>query len=575
MDRTRGTILVIFLFAILSYARVWLIQDVLWDDNAWLLSVYSTGNLDDFLQTGAAGMRRIPLSTFGFYLFLLHYFNPSDFYLVWHGINTLTQLASPIILSLIVHLIFKDKWLSLLSAISLAVLPLDYTLPYASNVNYRIGLLCGLTSIYLSLKAYTGDRTHYSMLVGGLLSGFIAHSIFMESAVALEPGRMFLIGLLHYARQPALSKAMALRTFRQSLPFLAACLPLVIYKLTFKPYGIYEGIYNFDPFFLVRFWDLAKAAGIFLFVQWALLLRHIDAAQTSSYVIGLLATGTALMAIHLVRRFRLFRYTEATKLIFGLKGYANNITGAHVLVSAGIFILAPAILFHAFNRPISWGPNSGHAALSQIGYAMLLAWILYRGLQHAINPATPKHWLVAALSVFIGLGVFFNNLNTDMYLKSSSEQVRFWRLFMDRFPTLPDKATFFFDVRDDALYSDLRDYYGFEYQLNLLYATSRSPSEFRRYKAYTADELTQTRGKTSHDLIESDVIERTTHLGRDQLRPSEFIVVHYRDGELLVNDEILKRYPEVQYRSWLTRRFPDLPPVKSYTFRERMKGIPL
>lgn len=559
--------------AILSYGRVWLIHDPIWDDNAWLLSIYSTVSLDEYLQTGVAGMRRIPLTAFTYYFFSSHYYSPNYFYGLWHGISTLTLLASPAVLYLIVRLVFQNRLLALLSGVCLVVFPLDYTVPLASNVNYRLGMLFGLVSIYMSLKAYTGDRLHIPSLVLALLSAVLSHSVFMESAVALEPGRMALIGLLHYAKQPVLSRTLVFKTLRQSLPFLLACVPLVIYKMAFKPYGIYEGIYNFDPFFFLNFWDMAKATGHFLFLQWAMLLRHIDAAQTATYIMGVLAIGAALVVLREIWRSTSSQPAEAIPAVPRLEASIGRVAGIHVLAVAGVLILSPAIMFHAFSRPISWGANSSHAVLSQTGYAILLAWVLYRGFQYATNAATPKHWLMATLCVFIGLGVFFNNLNTDMYLKSWTEQTRFWKAFTTRFPALPDKATFFFDVNDNALYSDLRDYYEFEYQLNLLYATSRSPAEFRRYRAYTASELTQTRGKTPRDLIESDVIERTTHLGRDRLQPSEFIVVHYRDGELLVNDEILKRYPEVPYRSWLTRGVPGLPPEKSYTFRTRMKGI--
>jgi hypothetical protein len=216
--------------------------------------------------------------------------------------------------------------------------------------------------------------------------------------------------------------------------------------------------------------------------------------------------------------------------------------------------------------------NSSHAIPAQIGYAILLGWLLHRVYAHACVRRRP--WRKAAVAGFIGLGIFFNNANIDMFLDSWRQQIVFWKAFHERFPTLPEKAIFFFDTNDGTLYSDLRDYYGLEYQLNLLYAISDSPSEFRKYKVYTIAELTETRGKTPHDLVQSSTIERTTHLGKDYLKPSEFIVIHYRDGNLRVNNEILECCPDVPYKNWLNQEAPKFSGHRGpYIFRSRMTGF--
>lgn len=560
MDRTRGTILVIFLFAILSYARVWLIQDVIWDDNAWLLATYATDGLRQFLDTGFVEGRRVPLGAFLYVLFQSHYLS-DYFYVAWHAIDTITQIGTPTLFYFILRKQFPENRLFALSAtISFIVFPLDYTIGYASGASYRLGFLFFMVSLYATQHSFSNARLHPLPLTAAIVTGAISY-VFFEAAIALEPARALII--LYQLRQAGFRQSDLLKrlVFRYA-PFVPMGLLLVVYKLTFKPFGIYEGIYNFDPLFLFRGWNIVKSISHFLFSQWLLISKSLDTVATTSILLGLLGTILAL---------KQYRYVASTPVLDSSHQLIKAEYAAPVaIISLGLtFLIPPVIMVHAFSRPISWGMSSSHAIPAQIGYAIILGWLIHRMHVHACV----RRWLWprAALGAFIGLGVFFNNANIDMYLTSWKSQIEFWQAFRERFPSLPEGATFFFDVRNDALYSDLRDYYGLEYQLNLLYATSRTPSEFRRYKAYTADELTQTRGKTSRDLIESGVIERTTHLGHDRLRPSEFIVVHYRDAILRVNNEILKCCPNVSYRAWLDKNPPGFEKqTESYVFRSRM-----
>ena len=151
----------------------------------------------------------------------------------------------------------------------------------------------------------------------------------------------------------------------------------------------------------------------------------------------------------------------------------------------------------------------------------------------------------------IGVGIFMNNANLDMYFESWKAQTQFWDRFRERFPTLPENVTFFFDVQDNRLYTDLRNYYDFEFQINLLYDTGGPASRFRKYKAYTITELHETPGRTPESLVRAAIIERPTHLAKDLLKPRDFIVVHYRHGQLLTGRDILDQYPNVAYRSWI------------------------
>ncbi|TAM45934.1 MAG: hypothetical protein EPN55_06885 [Gammaproteobacteria bacterium] len=539
-----ATLIIVMLLAILAYGRIRLIRDVVWDDNGWLLSVYASGDLWQFLNTGFVEARRIPLGVFTYGFLGLHR-DTAYFYLVWDALNLLTIAATPLLLYLTLRELFPDKQrLALLATLAFIVFPLDYTLPYASGINYRLGLLSGLASLYLTTVSVAPERVRPVRLGAALAAAAISYYVFLEAAVAFEPARLYLIARRRH--DPAASRRVwTRRTLTVAAWFALACAPLIVYKLAYKTYGIYAGIYGLDPAFLLRFWDIAKAAGHFVFSDWFILARHFDAASGATYLAGALGAGVAFVLLRRLATASPLREPEETR---------RGREMAHFLALALLLALPPALLFHAFNRPISWGMNSTHAVLSQAGYAMLLGAVLCAGLNRVRQLHRP--WLTAAMALWIGTGIFFSNLNTDQYRKSWVQQDRFWRAFVERFPALPERATFFFDVQDGALYSDLVNYYDFEFQLNLLYATSAEPAAFRRYKAYTAAELMEPRGRTPEELLSADTIERLTHLGPDRLQPAEFIVVRYRNGKLLVNREITRADPGVSYGAWADKSVP-------------------
>jgi len=543
------------LFAVLEFGRVSFIRDGIWDDNCWLLSAYASDNLWQFLNTGFVEARRVPFGAFLYGLFGLHR-DTEFFYPAWHALTLATLAIPPFLLYLLLRELFPAKQgLALLSALAFVVFPLDYTSPYASGINYRLGLLFGLASLYLTVISVSPQRCRPVGLVAALFSAAVSYYVFMEAAVALEPARLYLIAWRRH--DPAVSRqTWARRTLTVAAWFALVAAPLVIYKLAFKTYGIYAGIYGFDPAFLLRFWDIAKAAGHFAFSHWIILARHPDIATGATYAAGALGTLAA---------FVLLRRGLATGALKEPAETHRRREPWHFLALTLLLALPPVLLFHAFSRPISWGMNSTHAVLSQAGYAMLLGIALHAGLRRGGR----RPWVVALLSLWVGAGVFFANLNTDQYRESWTQQSRFWRAFMDRFPALPERAAFFFDVQDGALYSDLVIYYDFELQFNLLYADSRDPSRFRRYPVYTMEELKLSGTNPSSGMTP---IVRTTHLGQETLDPRQFVVVRYRDGRLLVNGEIVHEIPDISYRSWADKPAPVLPQrIADYPLREKLE----
>ena len=62
----------IAILAVLAYGRIYFLRDVFWDDNCWLLSVYASKDIIEYLNTGWFELRRVSLGLFTYYFFSLH-----------------------------------------------------------------------------------------------------------------------------------------------------------------------------------------------------------------------------------------------------------------------------------------------------------------------------------------------------------------------------------------------------------------------------------------------------------------------------------------------------------------------
>ena len=388
-------LLLIVLTSILSYGRTWLIQDVIWDDNSWLLSAYATDNLRAFLETGFVESRREALGTFLYGLLSLH--KSGDYYYpVWHGLNTLTQIGTPLLLYFFVRNLFHgSSLLAFFTAISLIVFPLDYTLPYASVINYRFGLLLGIASLFLIERALRRENVGLGLLAGSLVSGSTAYFIFMEGAVAFEPARVLIIGYLlheHGLRR----KTLYARTLALWSPFLVFAILFIVYKLVFRTYGIYAEIYAADLSALFHWKGLGKTFAHLLFYQWFVLLRETKFFSLVSYLLG--ATGVFLFLVVLLNR--IVRKEELAQL----KPIDEHQTGAltsenvrFAIVLAIALVLPQALMYLLFGRPFAPGMNSSHATLAQAGYAVaggLLLTLSQHGLPHVMDSGSSAPWLL-------------------------------------------------------------------------------------------------------------------------------------------------------------------------------------
>jgi len=566
----------ISLLSVLSYGQVWFFHDVMWDDNCWFLSFYSSGTLRDFLKTAFVDLRREQLGVLLYYVIGLHKWTDS-YYVIAHSINLATQILSPVVLYLLVRNLFGRPLLALFVSLGFVAFPLDHELPHVSGIHYRVGLLLSIASLYLTERGLAGENIRWSYLLVSLGSAVISYYLFIEATLSLEIGRLALIGYV-FSRQDGRRSVLIRNAVLYWLPFFLAIIPLALSKFLYRPYGVYQGTYETDLLFFLDYRHVFKTLAHVVFFPWIALLN--DLHYTTAWSIW---TGILAMAISLVFLTRL------TETVSGISDRADHVSGPNLgkdemsgsawrvarpsILLGASFLIPPACLYLYARQPLAGTGFSAHASMLQIGSSMLigtLLWALYCSIGKPPRRRTVANVL---LSGILSLGVFFNNLNLDLYFDSWTHQTRFWQAFVKRFPSLPEKASFFFDVEDGAYYSDLRNPNDFELHLNLLYATSPEPALFHKYSAYTKREFDR-RSASSRTEQGLETIHRTIQpWGKETLDPRQFIAVHYRGHELLVNREILNRYPNIEYRQWLDKDFPPLPKAPVYVLRRKVEGF--
>ncbi len=559
--------LMLIFLAMASYVRVWTIHGVMWDDNAWLMSLYTTSDLNAFLNTGFTEMRRVPQGTFLYLLFWLH--KNTDFYFTaWHALNMVTQIGTPLLLyATCLRLFDNQRLLAFLIAASLITIPLDQTLPHASSINYRLGLLLGIASFYSTVLAMQSERRILLILAGTGLAA-IAYIVFMEAIVALEPGRLVLMAYMLNRQRGLRGKILVRAAFIEWLPFLIVCIPFSAYRLLFKSYGAYADIYQPNFLFWLDSQDDINLLAMLLLLQWAIFLGYVKEASMWA-----LATGVVCLAVLVIFfRITLKRAAHVSSL---KRKNDHSRRAAWSALFIGFALMLPALLLFQFlDRPITWGLYSSHGTIAQFGYALVLGSSLFLILRNAENK-TPL-WAMCChggIGLLFAAGVFFNNLNLDLYRSTHRQLNAFWTAFTQRFPRLPPEATFLFDIRLDSFYSP--QYHGaYELPLNLLYATNSEPQDFRRYRVLLPNEIAHVLKSIKNDSqLQEARIVRPTAWGTDEMEPAKFIMIYYDKSGLLINREIVEKFPRTPYRLILDKRLPELPKGESrYPSRPKVLG---
>ena len=564
--------LYLLLLAFACYGRVLFMKDIFWDDNCWLEAIYASNNLSQFLNAGFVELRRIPLGAFLYYFYDLHKLTDHAV-LLWEIFNLAIQVVTPLLIyRLTTNLSSGNRTIGAAAAAFFIVVPLDHTLPYLSAINYRLGLLLSVLSLLLSERAVAAEKTRWGLLLTSLMLSLFTQCALTESAVALEPARALVFW--HHLRGRGLSLRVSIaHALRYSTIFIAGMVPLILYKMLYRPFGMYEGIYKSDIIGLFNWKEHARLAWIALRGLWIVLLKLGAYASVASVMLGIAA---ALLSFFLLRRTSIQPPGNTDKT--EIPTWQHCIKPFSFVLLFGITVLLlQHFMFAIVGRPLALGADSSHAALMQIGYAIIGGALILCLFSRIARPPARRGIATAALAVFIGLGVYFNNLNLDLYAQGSVRQASFWKTFMSRFPNLPPDATLFVDAKDPFFFytSDLDNTYDLELYLNLLYAPTADAASFRRYRVLSIeDEFRQLYQERPSDIAEFKPVSRMTHFGRDILDPRSFIVVRYRDGELLVNAEILAKYPDVPYAVWARKPFPTLPDAPaSYPLRSRAPGF--
>jgi hypothetical protein len=563
---------------IVGFWKIFLINDVIWDDNCWLQSVYATNSLREFLDTGFMQMRRPLVGGYLYSLFTLHRYT-DFFYPVWHALSLLTQFITAVFLFLLARDLFKDTRFALLASLFFLTYHLDQTLPYASASNYRIGLALSTVSLYLTVRAFA-QGTRWTLLSAAALCAILAHSVFVELAIALEPGRFALIAYgLH--KQGMQGRKLLAGSLARWAPFLVLAIPLIVFKLTAKPYGIYAGSYGTDPWFFLEWRQTLREIKGLIYSDWFSLRKLSRYADLLSFTAFFIMIAVFVYVLINVRGSP--SATSATRNNSRRSSRAGTIARPSettiVFIIALLFLLPPLLMvrFAGMHFSLLGAQDNPHAIFAQIGLALLVAHIAVLLLNWSRKK---KVWIknscMLAVAGLLGLGVYYNNIVLDLFRDSSQRQIIFWKKFTDRFPALPAKADFLFDVDEREPYSDLRIFFDFEVHLNLLYSRSVSDSEFRRYRVFTMEEYRNTAIARKTARLDDSPIERHTQWGPETLDPKEFVVIRYRDGMLLANEEIRQHQKYnlvIPYENWLDGKI-SVPPISGdYPLRYKVPGF--
>lgn len=564
----------IFFLVVVSYGKLYFLHDVFWDDNCWLLSVYASKDITEYLNTGWLELRRVSLGLFTFYFFSLHK-NSDLFYLVGTTVNIMTQIFIPLFLYLFLkNLLSTGRLLVFFITTSLLIYPLDFTLPVFVNINYRIGMMLVISSFYFMERALVGEKTSGLFLIVSFVAASLSHYIFIEATLAFEITRLFIIGYIFYKKGITDNKKLISKSLIYWSPFLLLSVPLVVYKLLFKPYGIYSGVYKYDYFFLLNWGEHVKTLNWFFFKKWRFLFKHIHELNWESVLLSLLAI---IISILVFKKISNLIYNEIKHDLLPKYSFQKvSKASMYSLVIGLAFLLPPLFMLEFAGRELDYTVNSYHFVLLQPGYSIILGCLLhflYKGFSYL---EIGRKILYMIMALLIGMSVLLNNLNLDLYFASRDRQMHFWQTFTNRFPAIPQNATFMIDARDFFYYdfTDLDNTYDLEPALNILYNDTTDPKHFRKYKAFAIEEFRPSMVE-KYDCSKSNTgkIERTTHFGKEVLDPCKFIVVYYREGKLLVNREIVDKHPDIIYKNWANKDFPELPSPVNYPLRYKLKGF--
>jgi len=400
------------------------------------------------------------------------------------------------------------------------------------------------------------------MIIALLLSG-MSYYLLVEGTIALEPARLFMIGFIFYNK--GYKKNNIIRnSLKYWLPFILLCIPVVLYKLLYKPYGLYAGTYSNDMLFFLKWKTHLYYLAMLFGGNWVYSLAKAEYLSFWSVISGLVAL---LVTYFMLRE----KYPDESGFkeighIFTCPETKNANKRINMIILLGLLLLLPTVILHEFaSRRLYPAFDSRHGCIMQFGHALIIGGMLCIIVNKLLNIFKDnKQFIAFSIAVLLGLGVFFNNLNLDLYFTIWEQEKQFYGAFLKRFPALPKKSDFMFDIQIEIPLGYSYALYNGEYPINMLYAESKKPEEFRKHKVTDWNYLNNYKkvGITEYELL--------SHWGKDIFDTRELIVIRWKPGEFLVNREIVKKYPLVDYRYIADKDIPLIPSVSTYPLREKL-----
>jgi len=559
--------LLIVLAVILSYIRIFFLNQVFWDDFHFLQSVYSSSNIADFLKnSGFIELRRVPQGVFLYLVFSLFKVSNQAF-VILHLIAIAVQIITPVLLYLLIMRLFRNKLAAFIIGLSLVVLPIDATVPVFTIFIYRFGLMFTVISFYLTQKAFAG-KFRWPYLISALLVSLVSNYFFVESAVVLEPARLFMFGLILYQNGYKMKEVIS-RSLGYGVWFVLICAPNILYKILYKPYGIHQGFYTADPLFFLK-WKLHLKYLIMLTSgNLVYFMQGIEYFSSWSIMMGLISALTTYFLLK--KRCSLgfgFRELDSFSILPYRTGKSNE-ANINLIIFFGLLLLVPVVLMYEMfaDAPIDVGFETRHGCIMQFGNALIIGGLICAIIKKFFFTLQYRNQYIAiSIAALLGLGVFFNNLNLDRYFAFWRQQQQFYTGFMERFPALPENSTFIFDIQEKVpLKYHWYAFYNVDCYINMLYAKSENPREFREHKVAEWGFLNE------QHKIDSTKYAVLSYWGKDVFDTSKLIMVRWQAGELLVNREILDKYPNIAYKELADKDSPVIPSVAEYPLRKKIQ----
>lgn len=548
---------IILVLVLLNFGRLFFIHDLYWDDNCWILSRYSTNGLEEFLNHGFNQMRRSGLGIFFYYIFGIFIYTDYGFYISNTLSNVIQLITAIMVYQISLLLTNRNYFFAFILVLMFLSNTIDHTMPYLSSLNYRLGFLLEIISIYLTTQAILESTFKRWKILFALFLTTISAYMLTESVVAMEPIRILIGSYIYYKKNHDIRSAF-ISSLKRLKVFIVLIFPLMIYKIAFKPFGMYESIYKTDfatAFTIEPYWDVLRR--IFFGFWW-----HIpkDDNQGVDILLGAIAALIVFILCYFLHRSKKIIIQKPENTTF-------------LILIGFLIIIFQNFLFIMAGRGFKWGPDSTHGNFMQLGTSIILASLVFL-LFHSLSKKISKDFLskllpyifYATISVVVGYGTYINNTNLTLFQIGSIQQESFWKKFINRFPVLPNKANFLFDIDLDKdipsfhQKEDLDTGYDLEAYLNSLYATNLNPYEFHKYSVLAPEEIHNLNIKFNS----RDSITRDTRYGLETIDINSLIIVRYRNGEILVDDEIILADPNVPYKNWITKknlRLPNVTPI--------------